>query len=97
AFEFGADRVVVRLAVAGSWRQRRVWTGEKACEITTLLPRLRPQCCDRPVPDREVTGLEIDEQRALWIEGAQLRGLTDLRRTDDQHLNAGFLAQSFVG
>ena len=80
------DIVVMRFAVRNVRRQRRIEAAKDTGEVATLDPCPRAHARDRKIGDRDVTGLDVDEQRRgehLRAHGAQERGLTDTGGADD--------------
>ena len=95
--ESRADRIEVRLAVRLLRAQRRVRPTDVHREVTTFLPGARAEGVTGPALDRQVAGLEVEEQRRRRFEGPQLRRLADAALADEDALDAALFCKALVG
>ena len=91
------DVVVVRLREGALRRQRLVWAREKHEEVAALRPRSRTDGVARPVGHRQVTGLDVEEQRGGWVEVLEPRGFADAGLAQHQQLHALALGHPLDG
>lgn len=92
-----ADCIEVRLAVRLIFAQRRVRPTDVHREVTTFLPGARAEGVTGPALDRQVAGLEVEEQRCRRFEGPQLRRLADPALADEDALDAALFCEALVG
>jgi hypothetical protein len=91
-----AYRIEVRLAERLVVAQRRVRPADEHREVAAFLPGAWAQRVTRPALDRQVAGLEIEEQGGRGLECPQLRGLADAALADEDALDAAALGQALV-
>jgi hypothetical protein len=69
--------------------------GEKHHQIAETCPGARPHGVARPVLDRQITGLEIDEQGFFRRQRFELGGLADAGEANQPDLGAMPFAHPF--
>jgi hypothetical protein len=91
-----AHGIEVRLAVRLIIAQSRVRPADVHREVTALLPGAWADGVAGPALDREIAGLEIEEQRGRGLERPQLRRLADAALADEDALDAAFLGEALI-